>query len=1196
MNVIKRDGSVVDFDRNKITIAIKKALEACDMSSDTIALSVTEDVVQAIGDVPEIDQESVLDLVQEALMKRGLLKVATAFIRYRERHAMARSSNIELYNGILDKLSAKHVQNQNANVDENSFGGRIGEATILVLKDVALNFKMSDKTRNDHLQNIVYQHDMEHWATGEHNCLQLPLPKLLADGVVLRQGDLRSPNYISSALQQLVVYLQSQSTQMFGGCAAVIDFAMVPYVRKSFKAHYLKRVFEDYMFDRELTEEQPSEELKALLWKYPTKASWYALDDDALESIENAFVAWYMGLTGLTDDDFKFASTKLDATRKVCAIQDTRKEAHQAMEGLFHNLVSILARSGSQLPFSSTDAGLCTEPEGRLITEQMLLCCLDGIGKLHTTAIFPITIFVCKKGVNLYPKDPNYDLFQLALKCTAKRLYPMFLNGDWSNQQAWLASDREAKRRVIGELTEEQRAALIARLTEKPEVANKLMLKVVDGGLEVDNVERDYESMTCMGCVSGESIIDYKIGEHRFVETFQRAWNRLAGIYDIKVQPNGRDLYINTPDVSIYDCVAQRYVKQHRIIKNLSAQWMTVDFSGGRTLDVTSDHPFEVVDRGVVFARDLLVGDTIHRDVNNNSQAEEPKFDREMWLEGLVLCDASLAGSLNLALGLDEKDLLDEAEKGFNDLGYNCTRREQHRGIKGDYAELYVKRSSQLCRDYMNAFEGNTKIERKIPNFIFNAARHHKLSFMAGMIDADGYINDSGNTIRVQIGSTNRELAMGQMLLAKDIGLNAVMYRNRYNAADPSKIRWRVEFPASYELFSYLVSGKKRAHLHEDHKFVSWGAIDSDICNVTQITPYDKVDYSYDVTTESEHFTVNGIYSHNCRTVNGFDLNAEDSYRKAIADVIQKGDTDVDVLSGAQKYGRGNIAPVTIILPELAMLANRDVEAFMQLLEIKIQDAAESLIERFEIIKAQPPSAAPFMYTNRTMVGYIPEEGIESALKHGTFAIGQLGLAEALQLLIGADQTTPEGMELAKRIEQLYKDKINELRSKYKMNFGVYASPSEMLCYTALKKFREHYGVIPNVSDKEFFTNSFHVPVWRKMNAFEKVDLEAQLTGYTTAGCVTWVELDGNVKNNLEGLEELIRYAMEHDIPYIGANLPNDQCQGCGYLGDIPDRCPKCGSTDVRRLRRITGYCSTDYRHFNLGKQDEVHHRIKHIG
>lgn len=155
---------------------------------------------------------------------------------------------------------------------------------------------------------------------------------------------------------------------------------------------------------------------------------------------------------------------------------------------------------------------------------------------------------------------------------------------------------------------------------------------------------------------------------------------------------------------------------------------------------------------------------------------------------------------------------------------------------------------------------------------------------------------------------------------------------------------------------------------------------------------------------------------------------------------------------------------------------------------------------------------------------------------------------------------------------------------------------AENLCYTALKKFRDKYGVIPNVSDKEFFTNSMHVPVWKKMNPFEKIDIESQLTGYTTAGCTTWVELDSNVKNNIDALEELVRYGMEHDIPYLGTNLPNDQCQDCGYLGDVPDKCPKCGSSNIKRLRRITGYCSTDYRHFNLGKQDEVHHRVKHIG
>ena len=1187
---------MVEFDRNKITLAIKKALEACDMASDTIALSVTEDVVQSIGDVPEIDQERVQDLVEDALMKRGLLKVAKAYIKYRYRHAMARNSNIELYNGVLDKLAAKHVQNQNANVDENSFGGRMGEANILVLKDIALNFKMSDKTRNNHLQNIVYQHDMEHWATGEHNCLQLPLAKLLADGVTLRQGDIRSPNYISSALQQLVVLIQSQSTQMFGGCAAVIDFALVPYVRRSFKDHYIRRAFEDYMFDRDMTDVPVSEAMKNLLWKYPTKASWYALDDDPLMDIEKAFIKWYMDVKGLTDEDFKFDSTTLEPTRKMCALHDTRRESHQAMEGLFHNLVSILARSGSQLPFSSCDAGLCTEPEGRLITEQMLICCMEGIGKLHTTAVFPITIFVCKKGVNLYPGDPNYDLFQLALKCTAKRLYPMFLNGDWSNQKSWVAADREAKKRVIDGLTEEQTIALIHRLTDNTVLGDKLMLNVVDGKIEIDQIERDYEAMTCMGCVSGASIIDYKIKEDRFVETFDRAWARLAGLYEVKTQPDGINSYMDTDDVSIWDCVERKFVKQLRMIRNTATQWLDVAFSGGRYIDVTTDHPFEVIDKGVVLAADIQPGDRVARDICDRSVSQGAAFNLDSWLMGLVMCDASIAGSLNLALGLDEKDILDKAEEGFNALGYNCTRREQHRGPKGDYAELYVKNSKQLCNHYAEAFEGNRKIERKIPNRVFESTREEKLSFMAGMIDADGYVNNSGNTIRVQLGSTNQEIALGQMLLAKDIGLNGVIYKNHYNGADPTKIRYRVEFAASYELFSYLVSGKKRAHLSETHKFVPWGAIDSAECTVTSITPYDQAAYSYDVTTESEHFTVNGIYSHNCRTVNGFDLNAEDSYRKAISDVIQKGDTDVDILSGAQKYGRGNIAPVTIILPELAMLANRDVDSFMQLLEMKIQDAAESLIERFEIIKSQPPSAAPFMYTNHTMAGYIPEEGIESALKHGTFAIGQLGLAEALQLLIDTDQTTPEGMELAKRIEQLYKDKINELRGKYKMNFGVYGSPAENLCYTALKKFRDKYGVIPSVSDKEFFTNSMHVPVWKKMNPFEKIDIESQLTGYTTAGCTTWVELDSNVKNNIDALEELVRYAMEHDIPYFGTNLPNDQCQDCGYLGDVPDKCPKCGSSNIKRLRRITGYCSTDYRHFNLGKQDEVHHRVKHIG
>ena len=272
------------------------------------------------------------------------------------------------------------------------------------------------------------------------------------------------------------------------------------------------------------------------------------------------------------------------------------------------------------------------------------------------------------------------------------------------------------------------------------------------------------------------------------------------------------------------------------------------------------------------------------------------------------------------------------------------------------------------------------------------------------------------------------------------------------------------------------------------------------------------------------------------------------------------------------------------------------VEEFMKILDIKIHEAKDMLIERFEWICSQSPESAKFMYENNLMAGYIPEEGIRSALKHGTLALGQLGLAETLQILIKQDHTSEEGMELAKRIEGLFKKRCAEFKEHYKLNFGVYYSPAENLCYTALQKFREKYGVIKNVSDKEFFTNSMHVPVWKEMSPFEKIDIESQLTGYSSAGCITYVELDSGVKNNLSALEALVNYAMDKDIPYFAINVPNDTCLECGYTDEFNDECPECHSINFQQLRRVTGYLTGDFKTaFNLGKQDEVAHRVKHV-
>lgn len=319
-----------------------------------------------------------------------------------------------------------------------------------------------------------------------------------------------------------------------------------------------------------------------------------------------------------------------------------------------------------------------------------------------------------------------------------------------------------------------------------------------------------------------------------------------------------------------------------------------------------------------------------------------------------------------------------------------------------------------------------------------------------------------------------------------------------------------------------------------------------------------------------------------CRTVNGKDING----------------------LGQLKDGRGNICPVTIIMPTLAMKAKEDVEngceedvveVFMKILDKKIFEAKDMLLERFDWIASQSSDSAKFMYENGLMEGY-DGKNIVSALKHGTVVIGQLGLAETLQILIGCDHTTDKGMKLAKRIEQLFKDRCAEFKNEYQLNFGVYYTPAENLCYTAMTKFKEEYGAIPNVSDKKFFTNSMHVPVWREINPMEKIDIESQLTGYSSAGCITYVELPSTAKNNLDALETIVNYAMDKDIPYFAINVPNDTCMTCGYCDEINDTCPMCEGTKIQRLRRVTGYLTGDYTSaFNDGKIQEVEMRVKHI-
>lgn len=734
MKVCKRDKSIQEFDQSKIKNAIIKA----NAEVDDVYKIWEGDIDSMVNDIMNelttglygganheinkdwvIDIEDIQDAVELCLQREGYYNLAKHYIKYRYQRQLVRESKKYLMDEVAEKLEAINVQNQNANIDERSFGGRIGEASRAVTKDYALEHCMSEMAKKNHLNNEIYIHDLDSYAVGMHNCLSIPFDKLLANGFNTRQTDVRPANSVNTAFQLVAVIFQLQSLQQFGGVSAThLDWTMVPYVRKSFFKHW--RDGHNYLLG-----DPDSDYLKF----YPEK------------SIEDEYYK---------DGAYEYA------------MDMTVKETHQAVEGMYHNLNTLQSRSGNQLPFTSINYGTCTLPEGRMVTREILDVSIEGLGKLHKTSIFPCGIFQCMTGVNRHEGDPNYDLFKLALKSTSQRLYPNYANVDWSGN---------------------------------------------------------------------------------------------AG-YD----PNDPRTYFST---------------------------------------------------------------------------------------------------------------------------------------------------------------------------------------------------------------------MG------------------------------------------------------------------------------------------------------CRTANGWDING----------------------FGQLKDGRGNICPVTIIMPTLAMESNGDVDKFMELLDLKIHEAKDMLLERFEWICSQPMESAKFMYENGLMEGYVPEEGIRSALKHGTLALGQLGLAETLQILIGTDHTTDKGMELAKRIEQLFKDRCVEFKEEYKLNFGVYYTPAENLCFTAMKKFKDKYGVIPNVSDKEFFTNSIHVPVWKDVDMFSKIDIESQLTGYSSAGCITYTELDSTCKHNLEALEEIVNYAMDKDVPYFAINVPNDTCLDCGYCDEFNDHCPMCQSEHIQQLRRVTGYLTGDYKSaFNAGKQQEVKMRHKHCG
>lgn len=461
--VTKRDGRIDQFNKQKIIVAIQKAFKGADIEYDDKAKEVVDKIAESIEKDPKFDSvEKIQDAIELKLMGTKYKSVAKAYITYRQERNLIRNNNSGLYKNFVSKLMADNVVNQNANVDEHSFGGRKGEANSVMMKYDALYCRMSKMARDNHLNDEIYIHDLDSYSNGMHNCLSVPFDKLLAEGFNTRQTDIRPAQSISTAFQLVAVIFQIQSLNQFGGVSAThIDWTMVPYVRISFNKHYC-------------------DGLKYLTDCNNDEINKYKNVDKRNTSVEDKIYEKYPKV-------------------KEYAKDMTIKETYQAVEGMYHNLNTLQSRSGNQLPFTSINFGTCTLPEGRLIIKAILDISIKGVGKNHKTSIFPCGIFQYKKEINGDKDSPNHDLYRLALKSTAKRLYPNYLNLDWTNQKKAILDDRNMRKEVLAQMNNQDKIKLVNIIKQNPEIGKRLKLYINNNKLNIDMKEDVCEISSTMG-------------------------------------------------------------------------------------------------------------------------------------------------------------------------------------------------------------------------------------------------------------------------------------------------------------------------------------------------------------------------------------------------------------------------------------------------------------------------------------------------------------------------------------------------------------------------------------------------------------------------------------------------------------------------------------------------------------------------
>lgn len=1082
VKVIKRDGSVVDFDPTKIKKAICLAMSRTEMgvTADDVTRIAQKVETKIQSRKEDIGVEAIQDMVEKYLMGSYRKDAAREYIQYRRRRDIARQSKVRLMFDEIINTKANDVTRENANMNSDTPAGMMMKFASETTKPFVDNYLLSDEARDAVDNNYIHIHDKDYYPTKSLTCLQHPLDIIFKKGFRAGHGELRAPKRIETAATQACVSMETVQNEMHGGQAVpAFDFYLAPFVKMA----YVEEV----------------DKIRDLLTEKENEEYW--------DKIRNAEIKDYLAAD--LNESAKLANVPVPGGNMPVptenriiqtAINRTVDRVHQAMESFVHNMNNIHSRGGNQVVFSSINYGTDTSAEGRCIIREILRATEAGVGN-GATAIFPIQIWKLKDGVSHLPEDPNYDLYQYACKVSARRFFPNFLNLDasYNRSDEWKADDPERYKHEVATM-----GALAG--------SEHLYVKI-DGGTPIDISIKDFFNYCKTGKLEGaracqifctketpEGYLNLEKNPRGKKKNFEvdSELKKIAGVYAITYLPEDVTYIGGTSDIrGRVNTYKNDIVRTGKITPEISFADKNLD-----------NYKFEVLE-----------------------YAEDYRDRKKKYLE--TVPNITLAGP-NLRYYKRPTVIAPSVDRPRTRPEFKFAEQ-----VPQDLINLEDRDIKVLDRD-----KKWTKVKHIFKNDFTNSPRMVHVHYL-----------EDGRTYELSC-TEDHPLFTGEVFTRAD----------QISAGD----------------YIYRLDGQK---LQVTDVFYGSTAVDS-----------------YDIGTVTGTFIGSDIIMHNCRTR-----------------------VWSDMFGPSTSVGRGNLSFTTINLPKLAIEASVQAGVltktdegwksdysqdkvsvacayFTEKLRKAVGTCVRQLDERYKFQASAKAKQFPLLmsglWTGSEKLG--PEDTIEPVIKHGTLGVGYIGLAEALVALTGrhhgeSEESQHLGLQIIGMMDQMCK----EASKDYQHNYSCFATPAEGLSGKFTKKDRKEFGEIPGVTDKDYYTNSNHVPVYYKCSAKHKAEVEGPYHKLTPAGHIFYVEVDGKVVKNPEAVQDIVDIAVKNDCGYISINYNCSRCEDCGYESSDEFRdgiCPKCGSSRTTYLQRITGYLVGTTNRWNSAKQAELRDRVAHEG